>query len=348
MPGPAIGIGQANQEGYSVLSAKFLGQDQVVVEEGAIPEPGPGEVLIRTSYCGLCGSDKRLFHNGARVTPGHELTGVVEKCGPGADVPLGTRAAIYIHRYCGVCDYCRAGETNRCRNGGGLVGWQTPGGYAQYLLAPAANVIPLPPDITDAEGVLLLDTIGTAAYGIEVCMNAANSRVRSDRAAVIGCGPLGLGSLLVLQGLGWPHVGVVDPAEERRQIALSFGGEAVDPNDPAMEAHFGVVVEASGSIPGRMTAINLVEPGGAVLFLGESDLPMTVQETPKMRRKDCAYVRTFYFPINAAQKNMELFRAKAEQYRQMITPIVPLSGLEDAFKDFIAGKTLKPLVDPGA
>ncbi len=327
-------------------SAKFLGQDKIIVEDTPMPQPGAGEVLLKTSYCGICGSDKRLFHNGAKVTPGHELTGVVVENGAGANVPVGTRAAIYIHKYCGACKFCRAGETNRCLNGGGLVGWQTAGGYAEYLLAPASSIISLPDDISDAEGVLLLDTIGTAAYGIRKCVEAANSRVRSADAAVIGCGPLGLGSLLVLLGMGWKNVHVFDPAESRLQTAVAFGGKRLDPSLPASESRFSIVVEASGSQPGRMTCLNLVEAGGAVLFLGESDVPTTVQETPKLRRKDCNYLRTFYFPINQAQENMQLLRACRPQYRQMIADVVPLEGLEQAFTDFIAGKTLKPLVKP--
>ncbi len=327
-------------------SAKFLGQDKITIEETPVPKPGPGEVLIKTSYCGICGSDKRLFHNGAKVTPGHELTGVVVENGAGADVPIGTRGAVYIHKFCGACKFCRVGETNRCLTGNGLVGWQTPGGYAEYLLAPAQSIIPLPDDIGDDEGVLLLDTIGTAAYGIRKCVDAANSRARADDAVVIGCGPLGLGSLLVLIGLGWKNVYVFDPAESRLQTALAFGGKRVDPNDAANASRFSIVVEASGSQPGRLAAINLVEAGGAVLFLGESDLPTTVQETPKLRRKDCNYMRTFYFPISQARDNMALLRACRARYRQMIADVVPLEEIEHAFVDFIAGKTLKPLVKP--
>ncbi|MGC8837696.1 MAG: alcohol dehydrogenase catalytic domain-containing protein, partial [Anaerolineae bacterium] len=71
-------------------SARFLGEGKIAIEEVPVPRPGPGEVLLKTSYCGLCGSDKRLFYRGAQVTPGHELTGVVMENGPGADLSLGT------------------------------------------------------------------------------------------------------------------------------------------------------------------------------------------------------------------------------------------------------------------
>ncbi|MEW5958449.1 MAG: alcohol dehydrogenase catalytic domain-containing protein, partial [Chloroflexota bacterium] len=245
------------------------------------------------------------------------------------------------------CKFCQAGETNRCfSQPGGLVGWQTPGGYAQYLLVPAANLIPLPADISEGEGVLLLDTIGTAAYGIKQCMYSASSSVRAGRAAVVGCGPLGLGSYLILASLAWPEVAVYDPAQNRMQVALEWGATALDPLDLANESQFGVVVEASGHLDARALAMNLVEPGGALLLLGENDNPWTITPTPKLRRKDCAYVRSYYFPLTAVEANLELLRARRPEYQQLISQVLPLQDLEQAFIDFCAGKSLKPLVQP--
>jgi threonine dehydrogenase-like Zn-dependent dehydrogenase len=304
-------------------------------------------VLLKTSYCGLCGSDKRLFHSGAKVTPGHELTGVVEKNGPGADVALGTRAAVYIHRYCGVCKFCQVGETNHCAApAGGLVGWQSAGGYAQYLTVPAANLIPLPDDLSDAEGVVLLDTIGTAANGIQKAMHNATSKARSNSAAVVGCGPLGLGSLLVLSSLGWDKVYAYDPATPRLEVAKAWGAEPFDPEDPAVKNRYAVVVEASGHHLARGLAMSVVETGGSVLLLGENDNPWTITPSPELRRKDCAYVRSYYFPIGAAGEYMNLFRTRRAQYNEMIKDRVRLQDLQPAFEDFVAGKTLKPLVKP--
>jgi threonine dehydrogenase-like Zn-dependent dehydrogenase len=237
--------------------------------------------------------------------------------------------------------------TNRCVVAtGGLVGWQSDGGYAQYVVVPAANLIPLPPDISDADGVLLLDTIGTATYGIKYCMAAAGSDVASDTAAVIGCGPLGLGSLLVLAGLGWSRTAAYDPNQKRLASAVSWGAEAIDPEDEAIESRYELVLEASGHLAARAMALNVVAPGGAVLLLGENDEPWTITPSPQLRRKDCAYIRSFYFPLSQAQENMELFRARADAYREMIAHRVPLQDLEVTFANFCAGKTLKPIVYP--
>ena len=92
--------------------------------------------------------------------------------------------------------------------------------------------------------------------------------------------------------------------------------------------------------------MKLVEPGGAVLLLGENDNPWTITPTPKLRRKDCAYIRSYYFPWTAVEENMNLLRARRQEYRQLIAQVLPLRNLEQAFIDFCAGKSLKPLVQP--
>ncbi|MHB8620438.1 MAG: alcohol dehydrogenase catalytic domain-containing protein [Chloroflexota bacterium] len=327
--------------------AVFLGGGRIMVETAERPTPGPEEVLLRVHFTALCGSDNRLYYRGAKVTPGHEIVGVVEEAGAGAAVSLGCRAAVYIPRFCGQCRFCLAGETNRCDRLEGLIGWgDVPGGFAEYVAVPARNLLALPPDIGDDLGVLLLDTIGTTAHGIRLCQQALSSAARSDRAAVVGCGPLGLGALLVLQAMGWGMVGAIDPADRRRDFAVELGGHAFDPADQRLAGTCAVVVEASGKPAARAVAMSLAEAGGAVLLLGESDDPWTITPSVALRRRDCAYVRSFYFPIGDLAENLELLRSRRARFQRLLGPIVPLNHLSETYADFIAGKTIKPLITP--
>jgi len=271
----------------------------------------------------------------------------VVKNGPGTTLPIGTRGLAYIVRFCGTCKFCQAGETNRCLHVAGLLGWQTDGGYAEYFVAPERDFVPLPDDISDAEGVLLLDTIGTTSYGITYAMRCADSVARSRRAAVLGCGPLGLSAVLILKSLGWQEVAVFDPVAARQSLACSWGATALDPSDTAIANRFGVVVEASGSHPGRDLALDIVETGGGALLLGENDKPWPLPESPKWRRKDCAYVRSFYFPLSAIPRNGDFLRAQRAEYHVLMDHLYGLDGLEGAFKEFVAGQSLKPLIQPG-
>lgn len=327
-------------------SSHFTGSDRIDIIEKTVPQPGPGELLIHTSFCGLCGSEKRLFHNGAQFTPGHEMTGVVVQQGPGATIPVGTRGVVYIIRFCGQCRFCLAGETNRCLHMDGLVGWQTHGGYAEYFVAPERDFVPLPDDVTDEEGVLLLDTIGTTLYGIQYSIRCANSIARSNKAAVLGCGPLGLSAVLILNSLGWEEIAVFDPVKERLDLALSWGALSLAPDDPENTSRYSVVVEASGSHPGRDLSLDLVETGGSVLLLGENDKPWPLPESPKWRRKDCAYVRSFYFPLNAIPSHIEFLKSQRQAYHTLMDHIYSLDELQGAFSEFCAGQSLKPLIKP--
>ncbi len=325
-------------------SANFLGGDRIEIVEKDVPVAGPGELLIRTSFCGICGSEKRLFHNGAKFTPGHEMSGVVAGKGPGTSMAVGTRGVTYIVRYCGTCKFCLAGETNRCLHMDGLVGWQTHGGYAEYFTAPENVFVPLPDDVTDEEGVLLLDTIGTTLYGIRYASSCAVSPARSRKAAVLGCGPLGLSSVLILKSLGWEQISVFDPVKERLDIARSWGALPLASDDPGNTSQFGLVVEASGSHPGRDLSLDLVESGGSVLLLGENDKPWPLPESPKWRRKDCAHVRSFYFPLDAIPGHVDFLRSQRAAYHTLMDKTYPLEKLEHAFAEFCAGQSLKPLI----
>jgi threonine dehydrogenase-like Zn-dependent dehydrogenase len=201
--------------------------------------------------------------------------------------------------------------------------------------------------IVDAEGVLLLDTIGTTAYGITYAMRCADAAARSDQAAVLGCGPLGLSAVLILKSLGLNQVSVFDPAVRRMEVALEWGASSLDPSWSPNAGRFGLVVEASGSHSGRDLALELVETGGAVLLLGENDNPWPLPESPRWRRKDCAYVRSFYFPLSAFEGNMRVLRDKRDEYRSLVDRVYGLGEIETAFEEFVAGRLLKPMIQPG-
>lgn len=330
----------------TMRSSRFLGEDRVEIEDRPVPEPGPGELLLRTSCCGLCGSEKRLFHNGAAFTPGHEMTGVVVAGGPGTTVQEGTRGILYIIRFCGTCGFCRAGETNRCVKMDGLLGWQTDGGYAEYFVAPENVFVPLPEDISDQEGVLLLDTIGTTMYGMKYADRCADSPARSRRIAVLGCGPLGLSSVLIARTMPFDVIAAHDPVAERLEKALAWQAEALDPQDESNRNTYSLVVEASGSHAGRDLALDLVENGGSVLLLGENDRPWPLPESPRWRRKDCAYVRSFYFPLRDIPSHAEVLRELRAEYNSLIDKVYPLDRLQDAFTEFCAGRSIKPMITP--
>ncbi|HVW84941.1 MAG TPA: zinc-dependent alcohol dehydrogenase family protein [Bryobacteraceae bacterium] len=117
------------------------------------PEPGPGEVLIRVRACGVCRTDLHVVEGELpvrkpNVIPGHQIVGVVEGSGLRVGVP-------WLHRTCGVCEFCRSGRENLC-DSPQFTGWTVDGGYAEYAVAPEAFVYPIPDGFDDLAAAPLL------------------------------------------------------------------------------------------------------------------------------------------------------------------------------------------------
>src|SRR5580704_7858174 len=125
--------------------------------ETPMPEPQAGEVLIRVRSCGVCRTDLHVVEGELpvrrqHVIPGHQVVGIVES-GP---IPAGTRVGVpWLHRTCGVCEYCRTARENLCERPE-FTGWTVNGGYAEYLVAPADFVYPIPDQFDDIAAAPLL------------------------------------------------------------------------------------------------------------------------------------------------------------------------------------------------
>jgi propanol-preferring alcohol dehydrogenase len=136
-----------------------IGTAPLVWTEVPLPEPGEDEVLIRVSACGVCRTDLHVVEGELpvrkqRVIPGHQAVGTVE--GGGKNIPTGTRVGVpWLHRTCGVCEFCRSGRENLCDNPQ-FTGWTVDGGYAEYLVAPEAFVYPIPNGFEDTAAAPLL------------------------------------------------------------------------------------------------------------------------------------------------------------------------------------------------
>jgi len=126
------------------------------------PQPGPGQVLIRVRACGVCRTDLHVVEGELEtrkspVIPGHQVVGVVERCGPGATrFASGARVGVpWLHQTCGVCQYCRSARENLCERAV-FTGWMVDGGYAEFVVAPQDFVYALPEGFGDLHVAPLL------------------------------------------------------------------------------------------------------------------------------------------------------------------------------------------------
>ncbi len=257
------------------------GPEEMAVEE--VPEPAvePRTVVVRPEAVGICGSEIEgyLGRMGNRTPPlvmGHEFAGTVTEVGEGVDEDLlGREVAVNPLSSDGTCRLCRAGYTNLCPNRR-LVGIHSPGGFAEYALAPAQNVYPLPEGV-EARAGALAEPLANGVHAIKLGL----AGLFVEHAVVVGAGTIGLMCLqaAVLEDI--PEVSVVEPHEARREQALELGAHAAYASgEEAREALEGpteglgadLVVDAVGAeVTRRMAVEVLLRPGGRAVFVGLHD-----------------------------------------------------------------------------
>jgi (R,R)-butanediol dehydrogenase/meso-butanediol dehydrogenase/diacetyl reductase/L-iditol 2-dehydrogenase len=271
---------------------KIVDQDEskrakIEVLDYPIPEPGEREVLIKVAYCAICGSDPHVIEGIFGWEPpfgiGHEISGVIEKVGPGCktDVKVGDRVAGNFLDFCGACYYCKNGQQQFCENipEGNF-------GYSEYVIWNENQVVKLPDNISLKKGCLLEPlSIGIRASDV------LNLKVGS-RVFINGGGPIGLILLNVLKMQGTSFVTLSEPVEERRQMALEYGADfVINPFEENLKdaadritggLGYDAVCDATGSTRAIEPLPALVAKGGTLLFVGQ-------------------YPNDYCFPLNLSQ-----------------------------------------------
>jgi propanol-preferring alcohol dehydrogenase len=193
------------------------------LKEIAVPEPGPGEILILVRACGVCHTDLHIVEGEIALPrlpliPGHQVVGEVEKTGPGAGrFAPGTRVGVaWLNWACGQCAFCERGEENLCDRAV-FSGYHVDGGYAEYIVAPQEFVYPLPDRFSDIEASPLLcaGIIGYRALRL-------SGAQPGERLALFGFGASAHITLQIARHRGC-EVFVFTRSEDHRRLARSLG-----------------------------------------------------------------------------------------------------------------------------
>jgi threonine dehydrogenase-like Zn-dependent dehydrogenase len=325
------------------------GPEEMAVEE--VPEPivEPGTVIVRPEAVGICGSEIEgyLGKMGNRTPPlvmGHEFAGTVTEVGEGVDEDLlGRTVAVNPLSSDGTCPLCRAGYTNLCPNRR-LVGIHSPGGFAEYALAPAQNVYPLPEGVEARAGALA----EPLANGVHVVrLGLAGHSV--EHAVVVGAGTIGLMCLqaAVLEGI--PEVSVVEPHEARREQALELGARAAYASgEEAREALEGpteglgadLVIDAVGAEVTRRTAVEvLLRPGGRAVFVGLHDDATTLGFHDVVRGQ-LDLQGSYAYTADDYEQALEWLVAGRAGIGEL-PPVLPLEEGPGAFAELVQGPSSK-------
>lgn len=266
--------------------AFLYGPHDLRVEEVEIADPKPDQVLIRVGTCGICGSDVECFlgesaegrYDLGKYTPGHEWGGKIVKIGSDVkDLKVGMKVTGDCVMACGYCRNCKDGlMPSACLNMR-EIGFRpdSPGGMGEYMLVEQQYVHPIPDDWSYADGAWV-ETFSIGYFGI---WGNGGYIDASDTAVIIGCGPVGVSAVMVAKTAG-AKVIVIDPLENRREIALRYGADhVVDPTVSPVKEQIdaltdgvgaNVIVECSGNDAGIASLFDIAGHSCRVGLLGHS------------------------------------------------------------------------------
>ncbi|MBN9631155.1 MAG: zinc-binding alcohol dehydrogenase family protein [Actinobacteria bacterium] len=309
--------------------------------EVPMPVPAVDEVLVRVEVCGICRTDLHVIDHEIpvhrpSVTPGHQAIGTVTGVGDlVTSLAPGDRVGVaWLRRTCGQCAFCRRGAENLCPNSE-YTGWDADGGFAEYLVAPAAYVYPIAADADALETAPLL-CAGIIGY-------RALQRAQLPPGGTLGIYGFGSSAHVTAQLAMAAGARVfaltrgVANRELARELGLDFvGEEEEEPPEPLDSAI--VFAPAGGLVP---VALHATASGGTVVLAGieMSDLPPLDYTDSLFRERDLRTVTA------NTREDGTRFLALARNLRLRPTvTAVPFDGLADAIDDIRRGRASGSLV----
>jgi D-arabinose 1-dehydrogenase-like Zn-dependent alcohol dehydrogenase len=262
------------------------------VEDVPIPEPGPGEVLIKVAYCGICHSDLSLIDGvfggpdfPEVVTQGHEASGTIARVGP--DVvgwAEGDRVIPAAGRPCGVCEYCLKGRFGECARIQ-LMAFNYDGAWAEYTVGQAFGLTRVPEEVPMDQAAILADAVSTP-FGAVV--NTGQVRI-GEAVGVWGIGGVGTHIVQLARLVGANPILAFDIDEEIRMRARAVGADhALDSRDPELKEKVAqltkghlldVAFDAVGLKATFEQGLDMLRPGGRLVGVGMSGQDVSLGNT---------------------------------------------------------------------
>jgi threonine dehydrogenase-like Zn-dependent dehydrogenase len=323
----------------------FKGERVVAIEDFPDPSPGPNDAVIAIKASGMCGSDMMPFRDpkragAASIICGHEPCGMVEELGSAVRdgrIRKGQRVLIHHYQGCGECKQCRIGYTQMCMRGSKVMGSSMHGGNAPYLLAPASALMPMPDELSFAEGAAVACGTGTA-YSALKRLNISGR----DTLAIFGQGPVGLAATQFATVMG-ARVLAVDPSPERRALALQLGADsAIDPTaTPPVEAirelthgeGAEATLDCTGNSEARANCTKAARAWGRACFVGERGTA-TFDMTPDVIHKQLTMYGSWTFSTVLMAECAEFAVDRKVPLKHVFTDTFRLDQAAEAFPKF--------------
>ncbi|MGD8778001.1 MAG: zinc-dependent alcohol dehydrogenase family protein [Ignavibacteria bacterium] len=322
-----------------MIAAIFREPGKIFIEESPLRKLRSSEVLVSVNYCGVCGTDKHIYEgNGTSKIPvilGHEFSGVVfDKA---EDVPsniqIGDPVTIDPNIHCGYCKYCREGKINFCENHR-AIGVTEDGGFAEYVVVPAAQVYTLPKDF-DLSLAAFAEPLSCCLRGIE------HAKIKhGDSVVIIGGGSIGLLMVQLANMSGAADVVLIEPLENKQELGLELGADiSLSPDEKDIQKIISeytnggadVVIECAGKKETVELSVGLVAKGGKVIIFGLSPKGEKLNiDLQYLFRNEISIYNSYLNPFTFASA-VELLVSKRIKVEKLITEQIVLENINKIF-----------------
>ncbi len=310
------------------------------VEDAEIPTPpcGPHDVLVRVRAAGICHSDVHYRAGRSPVEPlpltlGHEAAGEIVEVGAAVhDRRVGDAVALHYLTTCASCDDCRHGREMFCSEAS-MLGHFRDGGWAEYIVVPARNAVPLPPGTSFAHAAVMMCSSATSLHALRKGRLAAGESV-----LVIGAGGLGMSAIQLARILRASTVIAVDRDEGKLALATRFGAEVVQATGlspaevaAAVRSRTGgrgvhVALELVGHADTVQTALLSLAPQGRAVVVGLNDVPVRVDTYRDLIGREAELIGSNDHLLSELHELMGYAASGALDLGPVVTNTVPLDA----------------------
>lgn len=323
-----------------------------------VPKMGPRDVLVKVRAASICGTDLHIYRwdpwAQRRIKPpliiGHEFCGDVVAVGQEVhEIREGDYVSAESHIVCGTCAYCRTGRGHLCPNTL-IIGVDRDGAWAEYVVIPAVNAWPNPPDVPPHIATLE-ENFGNAVH------TAFAIDLRAKKVLVTGCGPVGLMAIAVARAIGARAIYATDISDYRLGLAAKMGADVTinaaredvvrrvlaETEEEGVDAW----LEMSGAPPAIEQGFTVLKPGGDVVLLGLPPEPVRFDLNDWVIFKGATVYGIIGRRLWETWFQMRgLLRSRAVNLEAIVTHQFPLEKFEEALHTMASGNSGKVVLIP--
>lgn len=323
-------------------SIEYKEAKRVEVGDKAVPEVGPGEVLIKVAYAGVCGSDMIIYQGvhpraKAPLVMGHEFSGVIEK--GHSTLPPGTPVTVYPLLSCGKCDPCKNGYPHVC-NTLKLIGIDCDGGMADYVKVPEDKVLPIPESLSLKLGAF----IEPVAVGVHAVSRSGYRP--GDTAVVYGAGPIGLCVASCLSYFGASQILVIEANPHRLHIAKQLGFTPIDATRDDIRAkvleythghNADLAFDCAAHPSVHSTILDILRVQGTGIVVGSYKKPAEV-DLLKIEFKELTLIGTRVYTPRDFEVAIRILQSGRIDFDKLLT-VAPADEAPQQFHNLLSGHT---------